>query len=104
MWDQAFADSVQWSGDPVVAEPDVCELDAEDTDEFVVLATDGLWCALWCSAGCIRLGVCSDAWAPVLDPCAHCMSRECLCQRSMLDQGPLPRSVAPVPSLAQCTT
>ena len=45
-WDQAFADSIHWSGDPVVALPDVCELDANEADEFVVLATDGLWCAL----------------------------------------------------------
>ena len=29
----------------MVALPDVCELDANEADEFVVLATDGLWCA-----------------------------------------------------------
>ena len=43
-WDQKFADSKHFTGDPVVATPDVTELDHNDADEFIVLATDGLWC------------------------------------------------------------
>ena len=44
-WDEEFASSVSFSGDPVVATPDVCEVDGTDADEFLVLATDGLWYA-----------------------------------------------------------
>ena len=42
-WDQEFADGVHFTGDPVVATPDVTELDFHSEDEFIVLATDGLW-------------------------------------------------------------
>jgi serine/threonine protein phosphatase PrpC len=43
-WDQAFADSVNFTADPVVATPDVTELLLTDDDEFVIIASDGLWC------------------------------------------------------------
>ena len=43
MWNQEFADKVHFTGDPVVALPDVTELDHHEDDEFIVLATDGLW-------------------------------------------------------------
>ncbi|KAK9810556.1 hypothetical protein WJX73_000453 [Symbiochloris irregularis] len=43
MWTQEFADSVHFTSDPVVALPDVTELDRDEDDEFIVLATDGLW-------------------------------------------------------------
>lgn len=42
-WTQEFADSISFSGDPVVALPDVNELSHDEGDEFIVLATDGLW-------------------------------------------------------------
>lgn len=42
-WDQEFADSVEFVSSPVVATPDVTELVLKDTDEFVVIASDGLW-------------------------------------------------------------
>ncbi|CAD7697979.1 unnamed protein product [Ostreobium quekettii] len=38
-----FADSVHFTGDPIVATPDVTELPLGDIDEFVIVATDGLW-------------------------------------------------------------
>jgi serine/threonine protein phosphatase PrpC len=42
-WDQEFADSVHFSESPVIVAPDVTELKLEDDDEFVVIASDGLW-------------------------------------------------------------
>lgn len=42
-WDQEFADSVNFIGDPVVANPDVVETAVQPDDEFLILATDGLW-------------------------------------------------------------
>jgi len=45
-WDQEFVDSVHFSESPIVAAPDVTELKLEDDDEFVIIASDGLWCAL----------------------------------------------------------
>ena len=43
-WTEEFASSVSFRADPVVAQPDVCEIDGTEADEFLVLATDGLWC------------------------------------------------------------
>ena len=43
-WDQAFSDNISFSGDPVVATPDVTEVCVGEEDEFVILATDGVWC------------------------------------------------------------
>ena len=43
-WDQEFADGVKFTGDPVVATPDVTEIQLKDDDEFVIIASDGLWC------------------------------------------------------------
>ena len=43
-----FADSTRFREDPVVATPDVTELVLGDSDEFVIIATDGLWCAVLC--------------------------------------------------------
>jgi len=45
-WDQEFVDSVHFSESPIVAAPDVTELKLEGDDEFVIIASDGLWCAL----------------------------------------------------------
>lgn len=43
-WDQSFADSRKFTADPIVADPDVTQLDREsDQDEFLIVATDGLW-------------------------------------------------------------
>lgn len=42
-WDQEFADSINFTGDPVIAVPDVTEITLKDEDEFVILASDGLW-------------------------------------------------------------
>ncbi len=33
----------RFSGDPVIPDPDVAQLALTEDDEFVVLATDGLW-------------------------------------------------------------
>jgi hypothetical protein len=46
-WDQEFADSVKFSGDPVIATPAVSSIpiSEEAGDEFLVIATDGLWYA-----------------------------------------------------------
>ncbi|KAL4458266.1 hypothetical protein ABPG75_013131 [Micractinium tetrahymenae] len=43
LWDQKFADSRRFTGDPVTAQPDVTELALHEGDEFVVVASDGLW-------------------------------------------------------------
>jgi serine/threonine protein phosphatase PrpC len=44
MWSQEFAAAARFSADPVVAEPDVLELPLRaGQDEFLVVATDGLW-------------------------------------------------------------
>lgn len=45
-WDQGFADSVHFTADPVVAQPDVIETGVNEDDEFLILASDGLWCSL----------------------------------------------------------
>ena len=44
-WDQAFADAVDFAADPVIVDPDVTELLLKAEDEFVIIASDGLWCA-----------------------------------------------------------
>eukprot|EP00803_Ostreobium_quekettii_P009136 evm.model.scf_558EXC.8 EVM.evm.TU.scf_558EXC.8 scf_558EXC:59871-62527(+) len=41
-----FAAKVHFTGDPIVATPDVTELALGETDEFVIIATDGLWDAM----------------------------------------------------------
>ncbi|GAB4822197.1 hypothetical protein N2152v2_009243 [Parachlorella kessleri] len=43
LWDREFASSRQLTGDPVIVEPDLAAVTLEDEDEFLVLATDGLW-------------------------------------------------------------
>ena len=42
-WNDEFAQSVDFTGDPVVATPDVTEIAIKDDDEFIILASDGLW-------------------------------------------------------------
>lgn len=42
-WSQDFADGRHFSGDPVTVEPDVFELSLQENDEFLIVATDGLW-------------------------------------------------------------
>lgn len=44
-WDQKFAEAVHFTADPVIVDPDVTELLLKDEDEFVIIASDGLWCA-----------------------------------------------------------
>lgn len=44
MWTKEFAAGAHFSADPVVAKPDVLELPLKaGQDEFIVVATDGLW-------------------------------------------------------------
>lgn len=44
MWSADFAASVQFTADPVIAEPDVYQMSVvEESDEFLIVATDGLW-------------------------------------------------------------
>lgn len=45
-WDQDFAESVKFTGDPIVATPDVTEIAVKEEDEFIILASDGLWYAI----------------------------------------------------------
>lgn len=42
-WTQEFADGVKFTKDPVVCTPDVSEIELKDDDEFVIIASDGLW-------------------------------------------------------------
>lgn len=42
-WDQAFADAVEFTADPVIVDPDVTEMLLNDEDEFIIIASDGLW-------------------------------------------------------------
>lgn len=43
-WTEEFASTAEFTGDPVISEPDVFELaTSEDADEFLIVATDGLW-------------------------------------------------------------
>lgn len=38
-----FAKNITFAGDPVVATPDVTELVLQDSDEFLIMASDGIW-------------------------------------------------------------
>ena len=38
-----FASKVQFTSDPLVCTPDVTEMDLIEGDQFVIVATDGLW-------------------------------------------------------------
>ena len=60
-WDQEFANNVNFKTSPVVAAPDVTEIPLKDDDEFVVIASDGLW---WAASvhGCICLHESSACW------------------------------------------
>lgn len=42
-WSQEFADGVRFTKDPVVCTPDVTEIQLKEDDEFVIIASDGLW-------------------------------------------------------------
>ena len=42
-WDQEFADSKDITGNLLEATPDVVEAPVREDDEFLILATDGLW-------------------------------------------------------------
>ena len=42
-WSQEFADGVKFTKDPVVCTPDVTEIQLNEDDEFVIIASDGLW-------------------------------------------------------------
>lgn len=42
-WSQEFADGVKFTKDPVVCTPDVTEIQLKEDDEFVIIASDGLW-------------------------------------------------------------
>ena len=42
-WDQEFVDSVSFRESPIVAAPDVTEMPLRPDDEFLVIASDGLW-------------------------------------------------------------
>ncbi|NJM43092.1 MAG: hypothetical protein HC858_02200 [Brachymonas sp.] len=49
-WDEEFAAGVKFTGDVVTAEPSVSvfPVSKEAGDEFLVIATDGLWCDQFC--------------------------------------------------------
>jgi len=42
-WDEEFAKTINFTGDPVVSAPDVVEIALREDDEFIILASDGLW-------------------------------------------------------------
>ena len=42
-WDEKFSQTISFTGDPVVATPDVTEIAIREDDEFIILASDGLW-------------------------------------------------------------
>jgi serine/threonine protein phosphatase PrpC len=43
-WPKDFAAKHKFSADPVIPLPDVSQVDLQpDADEFIVIATDGLW-------------------------------------------------------------
>ncbi|GFR41583.1 hypothetical protein Agub_g2304, partial [Astrephomene gubernaculifera] len=42
-WDSSFASQQRFSADPVVATPDVTETILSSDDEFLIVASDGLW-------------------------------------------------------------
>jgi hypothetical protein len=46
MWPKSFAEQHTFSSDPVIVDPDVTEVRFLPEDEFLVLATDGLWDAV----------------------------------------------------------
>lgn len=43
LWSEEFAKSASFTSDPVIPTPDVTEIVLGDEDEFVIVATDGLW-------------------------------------------------------------
>jgi hypothetical protein len=69
-WDQGFADAQHITGDLLVAQPDVIEAAVSEDDEFLILATDGLWCALKPTCFCHCPAKC-----PAVCPRAHCALR-----------------------------
>lgn len=42
-WDQAFANDIRFTADPVIVTPSVSTTQLTQEDEFIVVATDGLW-------------------------------------------------------------
>ena len=42
-WPKEFAAKHQFKADPVIPVPDVSQVDFDDQDEFLIIATDGLW-------------------------------------------------------------
>ncbi len=52
-WTNEFAESVRFVSDPVISVPDVLEMTvSKETDEFVIVATDGLWDVVSSKEGC----------------------------------------------------
>ena len=52
-WTQEFAGSKQFVSDPVISVPDVLEMSIiPETDEFVIVASDGLWDVVSSDEGC----------------------------------------------------
>ena len=47
-----FVKDVSFAGDPVISLPDVLELSVSPEDEFVIVATDGLWDVVTSKDGC----------------------------------------------------
>jgi protein phosphatase 1A len=51
-WTAEFAQSVTFTSDPVISVPDVLEMSVSPEDEFVIVATDGLWDVVSSKEGC----------------------------------------------------
>ena len=43
LWEEKLLKKAEFKGDLVLCQPDVTELALGDGDEFLILATDGLW-------------------------------------------------------------
>ena len=43
LWEEKLLEKTSFKGDLVLCQPDVTELALADGDEFLILATDGLW-------------------------------------------------------------
>lgn len=43
LWEEKLLEKAKFKGDLVLCQPDVTELALAEGDEFLILATDGLW-------------------------------------------------------------
>jgi serine/threonine protein phosphatase PrpC len=62
-WPKDFAAKHKFSADPVIPLPDVSQVDLQpDSDEFIVIATDGLWDCMPAGEACRFARWVQPAW------------------------------------------